>query len=230
MMMTIHLAHMYSYLFQSEHPPVHMMNNVCAGTWKAGIWTEMSTGNRRTDLQAKPPELILVLMSTWMYARTFPSLRFPVKRRKSSLRLNPLFSLIIQKRVSARFTGVQNAFKPLLSVALVAIIGHFRCLYWLIKYYHWPNYAASLHLGEILGWDLLQRPLLHASLPPRKGNNFEPPLKTNPRQVNPPTSPAPPPASTVLLLLSAVLPSLQQHVSIKTTQRENCCFFLHPVH
>lgn len=103
---------------------------------------------------------------------------FPAERRKSSLLLNPLFSLIIQKSVSPHFTTVQNAFNPLLSVALVAIIGHFRCLYWLIKYYHWPNYAASLHLGEILGWDLLQRPL-PASLP-RQGNNFEPPLKMPP--------------------------------------------------
>lgn len=103
---------------------------------------------------------------------------FPAERRKSSLLQNPLFSLIIQKSVSPHFTTVQNAFNPLLSVALVAIIGHFRCLYWLIKYYHWPNYAASLHLREILGWDLLQRPL-PASVP-RQGNNFEPPLKTNP--------------------------------------------------
>lgn len=123
---------------------------------------------------------------------------FPAERRKSSLLLNPLFSLIIQKSVSPHFTTVQNAFNPLLSVALVAIIGHFRCLYWLIKYYHWPNYAASLHLGEILGWDLLQRPL-PASLP-RQGNNFEPPLKMPP----PPTPP-----TSVLLLLRAVLPFTQ---------------------
>lgn len=107
---------------------------------------------------------------------------FPAERRKSSLLLNPLFSLIIQKSVSPHFTTVQNAFNPLLSVALVAIIGHFRCLYWLIKYYHWPNYAASLHLREILGWDLLQRPL--AACVPRQGNNFEPPLKTSPRQAS----------------------------------------------
>lgn len=124
---------------------------------------------------------------------------FPAERRKSSLLLNPLFSLIIQKSVSAHFTTVQNAFNPLLSVALVAIIGHFRCLYWLIKYYHWPNYAASLHLGEILGWDLLQRPL-PASLP-HQGNNFEPPLKM------PPAPPAP--TTSVLLLLRAVLPFTQ---------------------
>lgn len=112
---------------------------------------------------------------------------FPAERRKSSLLLNPLFSLIIQKSVSPHFTTVQNAFNPLLSVALVAIIGHFRCLYWLIKYYHWPNYAAPLHLREILGWDLLQRPL-PASVP-RQGNNFEPPLKTNPRQASTPLPP-----------------------------------------
>lgn len=115
--------------------------------------------------------------TTWIYFRTNEHMDvsshislavFPAERRKSSLLLNPLFSLIIQKSVSPHFTAVQNAFNPLLSVALVAIIGHFRCLYWLIKYYHWPNYAASLHLGEILGWDLLQRPLPRFSPPPGK--------------------------------------------------------------
>lgn len=146
---------------------------------------------------------------------------FPAERRKSSLLLNPLFSLIIQKSVSPHFTTVQNAFNPLLSVALVAIIGHFRCLYWLIKYYHWPNYAASLHLGEILGWDLLQRPL-PASLP-RQGNNFEPPLKTNPRQLSPtPTS--------VLLLLRAVLPFTQYLlVNQDNTGSKSVFFSSHPL-
>lgn len=146
---------------------------------------------------------------------------FPAERRKSSLLLNPLFSLIIQKSVSPHFTTVQNAFNPLLSVALVAIIGHFRCLYWLIKYYHWPNYAASLHLGEILGWDLLQRPL-PASLP-RQGNNFEPPLKTNPRQL----SPTP---TLVLLLLRAVLPFTQYLlVNQDNTGSKSVFFPSHPL-
>lgn len=90
---------------------------------------------------------------------------YPAEKRKSSLLLNPLFSLIIQKTISTHFTTLQNAFNPFLSVALVAIIGHFRCLYWLIKYYHRTNYPALLHLGKkILGWDFLQRPA-PASLP-----------------------------------------------------------------
>ena len=52
-----------------------------------------------------------------------------------------------------------NSFEPIIIMEHEAVIGRFKCLYWLVKIEiaHHPNYGKLLSLAQLLGCDFFEK-------------------------------------------------------------------------